>query len=66
MDFTLIIVVLCLAVLAALVIGLNAFRKGGEENRALGNKMMRWRLGLQAIAVIVIVIAIYIRQQTGG
>lgn len=66
MNFTPIIIVLCLAVLAALVVGINAFRKGGDYNRDLGSRMMRLRLILQAIAVAVIVIAIYVRRQNGG
>ncbi len=66
MSATTIVIVACLAVLAVLVLGINAFRRGGEYNRNNANKLMRWRLGLQAVAVVIIVVAIYIRRQNGG
>ena len=51
----------CLAVLAVLAIGIGGFAKGGEFNRRNGNRMMRWRLGLQAVAVVLIVAFVYMR-----
>lgn len=59
-----IVAVACLAVLAVLVLGIGGFAKGGEWNRKNANKVMRWRLGLQFIAVILIVAFVYI--QRGG
>ena len=56
----------CLAVVAVLAIGIGSFAKGGEFNRRNGNRMMRWRLGLQAVAVVLIVAFVYLRQQSGG
>jgi len=54
----------CLAVLVVLAIGIGGFAKGGEWNRKNANKVMQWRLGLQFVAVILIVIFVYI--QRGG
>jgi Hypoxia induced protein conserved region len=45
----------CLVVLAILLIGIGGFAKGGEFNRKNANKIMRWRLGAQFVAVILIV-----------
>lgn len=50
-----------LAVLVILAMGLHSFAKGGEYNRRNGNKLMRWRLGAQFVAVIVIVGFAYFR-----
>jgi len=56
----------CLAVLGVLAVGIGGFAKGGEFNRRNGNRMMRWRLGLQAVAVVLIVAFVWLRQQSGG
>ncbi|MEM1272717.1 MAG: twin transmembrane helix small protein [Pseudomonadota bacterium] len=66
MSITTIVITACLAVLAVLILGINAFRRGGEYNRSNANRLMRWRLGLQALAVVIILVAIYIRRETGG
>lgn len=44
-----------LAVLAILILGVGSFAKGGEFNRRNANRLMRWRIGAQFIAVILIV-----------
>ncbi|MBF9030841.1 twin transmembrane helix small protein [Rhodobacterales bacterium HKCCE3408] len=61
-----IVLIACLAVLVVLLLGLNAFRRGGEYNRNNANKFMRWRLALQALAVILIVAFVWWRQSSGG
>ena len=66
MTATTLVIVACLAVLAVLALGINAFRRGGEYNKNNANKLMRWRLGLQALAIVIIVVVIYIRRQNGG
>jgi hypothetical protein len=45
----------CLVVAGVLLFGIGTFAKGGEFNRRNGNRIMRWRLYAQFIAVIVIV-----------
>jgi len=44
-----------LAVLAILVIGVGSFARGGEFNRKNANRLMRYRLAAQFVAVILIV-----------
>ena len=51
------------AVLGVLAVGIGGFAKGGEFNRRNGNRMMRWRLGLQAVAVVLIVLFVVVRAQ---
>ncbi len=51
------------AVLGVLAVGIGGFAKGGEFNRRHGNRMMRWRLGLQAVAVVLIVLFVVVRAQ---
>ena len=46
--------VACLVVLAILVFGIGTFAKGGEFNKRNANKIMRWRLGAQFVAVVAI------------
>ena len=47
--------VACIVVLAILLFGIGTFAKGGEFNKRNANKIMRWRLGAQFVAVILIV-----------
>ena len=47
-----------LAVLASLGIGLFAMAKGGEFGRKNSNKMMRIRIGLQALAILFFFLAV--------
>lgn len=58
-PFFILIVVAVLAVVVVLVMGLGGFASGGALNKANSNKLMRWRIGLQFIAVILIVIYVY-------
>lgn len=44
-----------LAVAAILMLGIGSFAKGGEFNRKHANRIMRWRLGAQFVAVVIIV-----------
>ena len=53
-----------LVVLAILMVGIGGFAKGGEFNRKHANRIMRWRLGAQFVAVILIVGFAYLR--SGG
>jgi Hypoxia induced protein conserved region len=47
--------VACFVVLGVLLFGIGTFAKGGEFNRRNANKIMRWRIGLQFLAVVLIV-----------
>lgn len=55
-----VIVLAMLAVLAVLATGIGGFAKGGEFNRRHGNRMMRWRLIAQAVAVALIMLFVWI------
>lgn len=49
------------AVLIILMMGIGTFGKGGEFNRKHANKIMRWRIGAQLFAVIMILLFVYLR-----
>lgn len=51
----------CLAVLVILMIGIGSFGKGGEFNRRNANRIMRYRIIAQAIAVALILLFVAIR-----
>ncbi|MGR3501538.1 twin transmembrane helix small protein [Pseudaestuariivita sp.] len=55
-----------LAVAGILIFGIGVFAKGGEYNRKHANKIMRWRIGAQFVAVLLILLFVFIRRQTGG
>jgi uncharacterized membrane protein affecting hemolysin expression len=56
--------VACFVVLGILLFGIGTFAKGGEFNRRNANRIMRWRLGMQFVAVILIVAFAWLR--SGG
>ena len=56
----------CAAVLVILLLGINAFRKGGAEASKESNKFMQWRIGAQFVAVLVLIAFVYFRRQSGG
>ena len=49
------------AVAIILLIGIGGFARGGEFNKKHANKVMRWRIGAQAVAVVLILLVIYLR-----
>lgn len=52
-------------VVLILMIGVAGFAKGGEFNRKYGNLLMRCRVGMQFVAVVLIVIFAYLRTKGG-
>ncbi len=56
------VILAMLATLGVLVLGLLTFAKGGEFHKKNSNKLMRWRVGLQFLAVIFFLIFIFFRQ----
>ena len=58
-PFFILIVIAVLAVLVILILGLGNFARGGEDRGARSNRLMRYRIGAQAIAVILIAIYVY-------
>lgn len=55
----------CLLVLVVLMIGIVGFSRGGDFNRKYGNRLMRYRLAAQAIAVLCILLFVAIRGGIG-
>lgn len=49
------------AVLAVLLLGLWNMMRGGNSNTS--QKLMRWRVGLQFLAVIVLMLGLYLSQR---
>ena len=51
-----------LAVLIILMVGIGGFTKGGAFNRKHANRIMRYRIGAQAVAVALILLFVYLRK----
>lgn len=60
-----ILAVACLVVVAILALGIGSFAKGGEFSRKNSNRLMRYRIYAQAIAVALLMVFLYFRG-TGG
>ncbi len=60
-----IVVIAILLVLVILMIGLGGFTTGGEFNRKYANKLMRWRIIAQAVAVALILLYVMLRGNGG-
>lgn len=55
------VVISVLIVLVILMIGIGGFAKGGDFNRKHANRIMRYRIAAQAVAVLIILLFIYLR-----
>jgi len=55
----------CVAVLIILAFGLGGFAGGGAFNKKNSNKLMRYRIGAQFIAVVFILLYVYFRNNAG-
>jgi hypothetical protein len=53
-----------LAVAVILLFGIGGFARGGAFNRKHANRIMRWRIGAQAVAVVLILLVIYLQSST--
>jgi len=56
----------CLGVLVILAIGIGSFGKGGDFNRKNSNKLMRYRIYAQGLAVLLIMGFVWLRGTGGG
>ncbi len=61
--FNILMVLALLAVLGALGGGLYSMARGGDYNKKNANKFMRWRVILQAVALVILAIGIYATKQ---
>ena len=63
---SILIFVLLAAVVAVLALGIGSFGREGTDSAKRSNKMMQWRIGLQAAAVLAILLFIYLSGTSGG
>ncbi len=54
-PFFILAVVACLVVVVILMIGIGSLARGGDFNRRHSNRLMRYRVAAQAVAVLLIV-----------
>ena len=59
------ILLACFAVVAVLVLGLGGFAKGSGWAQRNANLLMRYRIGAQFVAVVLIVLYILLRKEAG-
>ncbi len=52
----------CALVLVILLVGIGGFAKGGGFNRRHANRVMRYRIAAQALAVTLIVVFVVVRR----
>ena len=57
-----ILIVAILAVVVVLMFGLGGFAKGSGWAHSSSNKLMRWRIALQAVAVVLILLYAYFKR----
>lgn len=55
-----------LGVLVILMIGIGGFAKGGDFNKKHANRLMRYRIAAQAVAVLLIVGFAWMRSKGGN
>ncbi len=55
------VVIAVLIVAGILLFGIGTFGKGGDFNRKHANRIMRWRIGAQFVAVVLILIYVAFR-----
>lgn len=59
------ILLACAAVVVVLVMGLGGFAKGSGWAAQNSNRLMRYRLGAQFVAVVLIALFVWLRGQGG-
>jgi hypothetical protein len=60
-----VVAIAVLGVLVILMIGIGGFARGGDFNRKHANRLMRYRIYAQAIAVALILLFVTLRRQFG-
>ena len=61
-DPLFILVLLAVLIVAGILLfGVGTFGKGGDFNKKYANRIMRWRIGAQFVAVALIMLFIYLR-----
>ena len=57
-----VVAVAVLGVAAILMVGIGGFARGGEFNRKHANRIMRYRIVAQAVAIALILLFVFIRR----
>lgn len=57
-----VVAIACFAVLGILLVGIGGFAKGGDFNRKHANRIMRYRIAAQAVAIVLILIFVLVRR----
>ena len=60
------IAIAVVAVVVTLLYGVITMARGGEGAKAKSNVIMRWRVGLQAFAIVVLLIGFYLKAKMRG
>lgn len=60
----LLVMLAVLIVVGIMLFGIGTFGKGGDFNKKYANKIMRWRIGAQFVAILLILLFVYIRRGT--
>ena len=55
-----------LTVFGTLVMGMINLTKTDEASQIKSNKLMRVRVGAQAVAIVILLVAVYLKKQAGG
>ncbi len=58
----LIVALAALVVVGILAVGIGGFARGGEFNRRHANRIMRYRIAAQAVAIALILVYVYARR----
>ncbi len=62
----LVAILACVAVAVILMLGIGGFAKGGAFNKKHGNRLMRYRIAAQFVAVLLILAFVYFRGAGGN
>lgn len=62
-DPLFVVVVIAVAVVAIILLtGIATFGRGGEFNRKHANRIMRYRIAAQAVAIVLILLFVWLRR----
>jgi len=61
-----VVAIAVLVVLGILMVGIGGFARGGDFNKKHANRIMRYRIGAQAIAVVLILAFVFFRRMGGN
>lgn len=56
------VIVAVAAVAVILLTGIGGFARGGDFNKKHANRIMRWRIYAQAVAIALILLFVYLRR----